>query len=1841
MSNIEILIKVGDNQYYLDVDQDTGMSITYLISSITDLSTTKSSYTKTLKLKSTKNNDIAFGYISRIDSDGTLYNPNTKSKVYILVDSVVVLEGYIQFKVVNNDTTNNISYYDCVIYGDNFGFLNKISDKYITDIDFSEYDHTFNKVNIINSWSNNSDSGYYYGLIDGGNDWDYKDINGYSYSVGTVSGGGQVTRFVNELKCKDFKTAIYTKTIVDKIFSDAGFTYQSNFFNSQKFKNLLTPFNGSVIPTSTNYIYDNSFAVGRNNFLGPTLSSFSDTALVSVNGNKQSERYSHRIDFNDKLSPYSDPLNSYQSGFSATSSYWRNITGITLSTGFVINLDIDAQWASPTPKDTNNQVDVKTYSVPARPGYKDYQDYIQVFRSMNPLTGAVDSNFDVDGSQRYACPIFNSSTKLDLWGPQTERTDLGVFTSNGLTSSTTNFKLTRYTTDILNGTTASQFIAARPNEKFKLVLTRVFSGYQNGTTGFKSITALTLVNEGSYLALNIDRAIFTGAPIDFNGVLPRKMKQYDYLSNIIKMFNLFIEPSKDVQNCLIIEPRDDYYASGDIVDWRDKLDISQDIKQNVLAETQKRYTTLTYKNDSDFYNSDYTQKTNNIFGEYDFKSLNEFANDSAKIEIGFSPTPISNLRDAPGIILPSIYKESNGNTVARFDFNTRILTRSTAGTVSSGSNIIQFEGSRLSYYPYVGHIDHPFQPTYDINFGEVTQIYNGGNFGWDSYSIPVVDDNLFNTYYSKMFYEYSNPSSRIVTVSLYLDPIDIYKFRFNDNILLTINGSDQYFKILKISGYDPTKKRPTTVELLKTFYVTIPKDKNSDTGSIATANGESNSEQTPPIYVPPYTPVLTGFSSGNNNNIRDKRTLVLGDNNNVGNGGIVLGNNSIVSGSNIISSGDGNTIQDSNGVISVGSGNSIVNSSTTLVVGEGNDVQSSSIVFGSGNIVPADITNSFVIGNNVTATESNTIYIGGTGSNIVISGTISQENIKVGLNEIGFGTGTGITSSVNLQFDSTNENLISGDGLLLNSTKSLILGGQTHFIGTSSNSSIVGGYVNNLENSNNSLVFGYLNKLNGINSNILGSYNSLITEGRYSSILGGQLNQITNDHPTYFTSNLNNIIGGDNNKITSTLYNTYTQEIKNSLIIGGDNNTIDCEATEASGGGSHNINSVILSGQGSYIGGYVVGSGGVFLNNIKNTIIISASGSSAGGVLDSGIILGGFSNNLNNGNQNTIINGGLNNIKSSNFSSTISSKSTNLYFSNSSGIILNVGSSLGHSNNTTIIGGSTHSSFYSHKSSVLGGEQNTLFKSGNSVILGGEQNTLSSNPTNKSNSSIIGGGSSVIYNSINSSILGGTTNNLLNSQFSSILGGTTNFMGTSSNSSIVGGDSNQILNTFYSDNVSIIGGNANKIKTGSNSIIIGGSVNYINTSYNSITGGLFNELNQASHQSIVTGSYNTLEKSENSAIIGGNGNIITTAVGSISNSVILGGSSLSLTASNTVMVPTLKINSVVSSTSSQFLVWGPTKNVEYVNQTDLSYLEKTYSEITTLIGSNGLIPGVMYKISDRGDLGLFHIAISTNELSKTGQRLMLCPTNYTPGVYGGIYQKGVWYPGMTASTNQLAIWGGQVWKNNAGVSGTASTILALDSNWTLVDKTTYSNGEYEQKQFNIIYDVDNDWIQKQWDGYGNEVGVDNIFNMNYNLVAGAPYFVKYNPCDITDWNLSKVLHNDSFIGITYSCFTNNICPYGVFNNTKTPSITGVFTEIEIRENRCSRIWSNLSAGILNNNIVFDISNNVYSGILYNVVSLQIINNIDGLSDVIWYNTNNGNIANNTGGGDIQDAIVNK
>ena len=271
----------------------------------------------------------------------------------------------------------------------------------------------------------------------------------------------------------------------------------------------------------------------------------------------------------------------------------------------------------------------------------------------------------------------------------------------------------------------------------------------------------------------------------------------------------------------------------------------------------------------------------------------------------------------------------------------------------------------------------------------------------------------------------------------------------------------------------------------------------------------------------------------------------------------------------------------------------------------------------------------------------------------------------------------------------------------------------------------------------------------------------------------------------------------------------------------------------------------------------------------------------------------------------------------------------------------------------------------------------------------------------------------------------------------------------------------------------------------------------------------------------------------------------------------------------------------------------------------------TYASLLTAISGSTLTAGQTYKITDRGDRGLFFKAISTNELSQTGIRKMLCPKKYSTGSLDGNSWKGVWHSTKTVVVNDLMVWGGLVWKNLTGAIGSKLSVTALDAtNWVVIPKASFTNSEYVELQFEVLYDISNDWITKQWDKSGNVFGVS--YNENQFFYANS-----YNWCDISDWNFTE--GNIAGTKILY----NNKCN-GIYNNSEGTLIYNNSNKGTINYNKVtSNISNNVNQGNINDNTATDIIYNHSKGHL----STNSVANIEA-------NHNNGYISNNTMPGSI-------
>jgi len=305
-------------------------------------------------------------------------------------------------------------------------------------------------------------------------------------------------------------------------------------------------------------------------------------------------------------------------------------------------------------------------------------------------------------------------------------------------------------------------------------------------------------------------AVAYGDPIVINDTIPRGIFQKDFFASIVKMFNLYVYEDKLVEKKLIIKPFIDFY-DGSQVDWTDKVDRSSVMRLKPMSEFTARYYDYKYKQDNDFYAENYRKKFNEGYGDYIYDSENEFVKEVDATELVFAGTVLYR-KTGTDKIYSAIYKLSNENTKEdKMDSVIRILQAKKITGVTTWSIRNGVGGSVIasySDYGYAGHLDDPYNPQADINWGVTKEVYYNPT--------SVTAANLFNGYWSEYIAEITDKDSKLLTCSLKLNEIDIYNLDFSK--LIYIDGS--LWRLNKVLDYNPMDFNVTKVELLKVIELT-------------------------------------------------------------------------------------------------------------------------------------------------------------------------------------------------------------------------------------------------------------------------------------------------------------------------------------------------------------------------------------------------------------------------------------------------------------------------------------------------------------------------------------------------------------------------------------------------------------------------------------------------------------------------------------------------------------------------------------------------------------------------------------------------------------------------------------------------------------------------------------------------------------------------------------------------------------------------------------------------------------------------------------------------------------
>lgn len=838
---------IETNNGELDTYYDYDISLNYQLNDILDLNSRNTNWSKTIKIPGTPTNNKFFQNIYDVNIDNELsFNPIQKTPAKLKVGDDYVFEGYMQ--LLNIQETNKDIEYEVSLIGKIGTLFANIGDYTFEQFDLSEYDHQRTQQAVIESWENKV----------------YK--NGDLTSV--PMGDGYVYPYIkydenanaNYMSLETMYPAFYVRTIVDKMFRAAGFTYTSNFFQSEIFNRLIIPFNGNKLQLDGNggasdlqsYYYTN---VGVSGFTSsnPPLGTAEYAGSVFQggvysNGTLTEKEFTTRwgygwsygtagfnrdsgnllgIDFSDQSGQMliGDPLDNWQNGFEIKQSGQYNVNinmslAPLLTNNKVMNLeDSIVGWKSGNLQYRYQLLLLKTDGTRQElDSSKNHGGIGQWGVIEFPLiTGTYPYNYYQNGIRGHMyltvdCPVELNANAINLNAGDKLIIRVGANLP----------KDTKFVGSDVGGTGDQTYqFSLHPRSDFP---------YGN--------VKPTYVSQGTLS--RTDNSASINAYMSGNQVIDNTIKQKDFFLSIVKMFNLVVSDNPNKENDLIIEPYDYFYndTKQRILDWTPKLDEDSLVKITPISELDFNKYRYTYKEDKDFLNEQYTLESKGlIFGEYSNIVNNPFSDEVNEVKVIFSPTPVMEL---DGLIAP-FFTTYNNDEYAPYNTNIRILfwnglqpwgsmklydstddflNDGEITVVSPGKSVngvyippvvnVADLGKLIDAYPQTTMWNDLNNPTDTLEWGRSYKQY----FDTDVFAAGT----LYEKYHKNLLEGIISPNSKLMECEIVLTPKDMATFDFRDLIYL----KETYWRVNEIKNYNPINSdKTTTVVLYKVLGIDL------------------------------------------------------------------------------------------------------------------------------------------------------------------------------------------------------------------------------------------------------------------------------------------------------------------------------------------------------------------------------------------------------------------------------------------------------------------------------------------------------------------------------------------------------------------------------------------------------------------------------------------------------------------------------------------------------------------------------------------------------------------------------------------------------------------------------------------------------------------------------------------------------------------------------------------------------------------------------------------------------------------------------------------------------------
>ena len=813
--------------YELELQEEPNISVNFQFSDIKEPETRKGSYTQTFKLPFTDANNKFFQNWYNVNLSTLVFSTKTKFSATLFVGTVPQFEGYIQLKAVYQKA----QYYEVVLMSNTSDLFSVIGEKKLkhvfknSDESYSaELNHTFTYENIKKSWDGDNSS---FVNIDGvalrDTDVDVQkvmyplsvteqnfffragdprylnmtDSDIASYIDGTEAwaiqtGYSSAANYM--VNINQLRPAIQLKTLFKLIFARAGFSYTSTFIDGDYFGKLYTT-TGNTLPTSNL----------------PTR--ISEGALPGGYLSAKQEAIGQRWLDGD------------------------NYTFETICTNATIPEELF--WECNTDVEDNSNVwdidnDILTKISPT-------MNWVQ-FQAK-----AFARNCKVAGTNSTVIPI----QLVAVAANNTNEEIPGASTTIYIDSDYTGGEVTEYQVyvDISN-------VNVSDSVKFKFVAPAMCK--ISATPGQTPVVGM----QGYTVAVNPSRIKSDWLPYNptqYNKevLIPEciddTITQKAFLKDIIERFNLVFIADPDNASNIIIETYDDYLSQSTIKDWTKKLDILKEIVVKDTTTLQKSVVNLSDLEDVDMMNKSiaevapslnvygkyYNDRVNNDFASGEFKNSPVFspyisqqvfkgadvsqgthlANVIAQYEISYEETD-EGTEPALEETKPKLfYYYGKETTIKDWSDNTRTINlherNATTGVIVAKAftqypvcSVYDIDTNDVS--PITEYELSPVNRSLLWNFAP-PQCGNINVFNYTAGDPSWQKNSLYFRYWRQYLEGLYGADSRIMEAYFNLDEVDIFNFKFNDEIFI----KDTYWRIININNYQVGAKASTKVTLLK------------------------------------------------------------------------------------------------------------------------------------------------------------------------------------------------------------------------------------------------------------------------------------------------------------------------------------------------------------------------------------------------------------------------------------------------------------------------------------------------------------------------------------------------------------------------------------------------------------------------------------------------------------------------------------------------------------------------------------------------------------------------------------------------------------------------------------------------------------------------------------------------------------------------------------------------------------------------------------------------------------------------------------------------------------------